>query len=118
MKEVVVCQSCGLVYPSDYITGWGRKYGIGLGSVPVCEGLRTDYSQPIVYPTQPPQPEKAMHPVGVCAGSVIRSNVPDETEMAILAVEDPYMTKRADKIREHQKTKSSSLKLHFDTIDQ
>jgi hypothetical protein len=37
------CNHSGLYFSGDYLREWGRKYGIGLGGVPVSECLDTDY---------------------------------------------------------------------------
>lgn len=113
-RDFVQCVECGTVYESDYFRDWGRKYGHGLGSRPVCEALSTDYTKSPVWPDG--NPAAAMHPVGVCKGNVIPVQLDEDTEVAITAVEDPHYTKRAVKMQSIQRKKSPELDLHLKTI--
>jgi len=111
MKTGFICQSCGAIWPNDYIDQWGRKYGIGLGSSPCCEAMRSDYSRPIAF--APETPEKAMHPVGVCKGTLQQKDFDDYVVGFIPASSDPSMMKRADLIRDKQAETSTALKVHL-----
>jgi hypothetical protein len=115
MKDFVKCCSCGMVFPADYFENWGRKYGKGLGPAPVCEALSTDYQKGFNAPQS--NPELAMYPVGVCKGQVIPVSLPEETETAILADNDPFMTQRGAIMREVQRNKRPELKVHLEKIE-
>jgi hypothetical protein len=114
MKKAYVCQSCGSIYPADYADQWGRKYGHGLGSMPVCEALNSRYDLPVGVDLR--YPENASHPVGVCKGVVILQDVDDKAEYNILAVDDPYMVKRAPIMQKIQLERSTALRLHLTTV--
>lgn len=115
-KKFVQCQACGTVYPADYFEKWGVKYGHQLGRTPVCEALSSDYNLEPIYPKNPPQPERMMHPVGVCAGPVISVMLPDNTETAIISTDDPFMVERSKLMQNIQRKKSKVLDLELKRI--
>lgn len=100
------CGHSGLLLPADYLRGWGRTYGIGLGPEPVSEVLDTDYD------TDPPEVtnkikriEQIMHPVGPCFSQLDHVMVPAEVfaaQSAILHVDDPDMDRRVAIVRPKQ----------------
>jgi hypothetical protein len=106
MVRAVRCNSCGLVYPEDYFQEWGRKYGIGLGPAPVCEGLQSDYGTKPKPPNQDfDTVDQVMHPVHVCKGTLSVVDIPSteaKDNRAILAIGDRSMSKRIAIIREKQ----------------
>jgi hypothetical protein len=103
--------SCGSLYPRDYVENWGRRYGIGLGSRPVCEAMNSRYDLPVAI--DPRYPSSASHPIGVCAGMLISTEVDEKEPLNIVAVDDPYMTKRAEIMQEIQVNKSVELRTHL-----
>lgn len=113
--RVVRCNSCGLVFDEDYYQEWGRKYGIGLGPVPVCEGLQSDYGMKPKPPNQDfDTVEQVMHPVHVCKGTLSVVDItPEERDAnkAILAIGDRSMSKRIAIIREKQEKKSPVVRM-------
>jgi hypothetical protein len=109
--EFVQCTHCGTVFPADYFNEWGKKYGIGLGSSPCCEALSSKYEMVPVWPAG--QPGAAMHPVGVCKGTVIPVMLDEATETAVTAVDDPFYQKRVTIMQAIQVKKSPELRLHF-----
>jgi len=100
------CGHSGLYLPGDFVKNWGRGYGIGLGPNPVSEVLDTDYfTDPPAITGEIRSLEQIMHPVGNCLSQVDYMLVEEavyEQNKAVLAVEDPYMTKRAAIIRAKQ----------------
>lgn len=113
MPKVIRCNKCGLCYPLDYIARWGREYGRGLGPVPMCEGLSSNYSRPFMPRGQvATSEEQLMHPLEVCRGSV---NIAEVTEKElkdntpILAATDKGMKKRAPIMRAIQLENSQAL---------
>lgn len=103
------CSRTGVFFPADYVEEWGRKYGIGLGPVPVSEALVNDYmSKPVVSPEG-----KAMHPIGTCRAQVDLVEVTEEEfnkSKAVLASEDVSYNKRAVIMRDKQLVKSTVLR--------
>jgi hypothetical protein len=101
------CSHSGLYYPADYIKEWGRKYGIGLGSTPVSEVHDTNYQQPAVVDNT----GSFMHPTGVTKAQLDFVEV-DEKEykenLAVLQIEDPQFTKRAEIIKTKQSVSSKA----------
>lgn len=116
-KKFVQCQECGTVFPDDYFTQWGRRYGHGLGRTPRCEALSSNYQAQPVYPTRPPQPEKMMHPVGICGGVVLPVQLPENTKTAIISTDDVYMVERGKLMQEIQRKKSPALDLELSRIE-
>jgi hypothetical protein len=110
-KSFIVCNKCGTIFPEDYMKNWGRKYGIGLGPEPVCEALDSKYEMDIAANKQ--DPLSAMFPVGVCKGSLTIQQLPAETETAVLAVDDPYMQKRAKIMRDIQRGNNHALNTYL-----
>jgi hypothetical protein len=111
--RVARCDRCGLCFPVDYYEQWGRKYGIGLGPVPKCEGLASNYAQkPLPDGFIPRSVEDVMHPLHTCGGSVTLTDVSEQEALdnvPILAIDDPGMRKRAQVMREHQAKKSKLM---------
>ncbi len=113
-KQVYKCNRCGTFFPDDYYDNWGRKYGIGLGPTPVCEALDSKYDVPPIASVM--DPSTFMHPVGVCRGNVIAADVDEATPTATLAIDDPYMIKRAAIMKEKQISKSNVMKFHHEKL--
>jgi hypothetical protein len=86
------CSRTGLLYPSDYVEEWGRKYGIGLGPVPISEALVNDYHRDIAGD---------MHGLSVARAQIDMVEVTEEEfiqNQAILDIDDPKY-----KVRYHEK---------------
>jgi len=101
------CSRTGLLYPADYVEEWGRKYGIGLGPVPLSEAVVNDYHRKVVGKS-----DNAMHPLSVAAAQVDLCEVtPEEFEenRAILHIEDDGYRTRAPLMRAKQFQKSRQL---------
>lgn len=115
-KRAFRCARTGLYYPADYIEEWGKKYGIGLGPVPVSEALVNDYHRPIVSDPKKSDSASTMHPLSVAAAQVDLVDV-EEVEFnantAILDIDDPGMNRRATLMRDKQLVKSQGMKSRF-----
>jgi len=101
------CSRTGLLYPEDYVEEWGRKYGIGLGSVPVSEALVNDYHRPPVGSS-----DTGMHALSVARAQVDLCEVtPAEFEenKAIVDAEDIGYRQRAPLMRAKQLIKSGDM---------
>jgi len=94
------CNHSGLYFPGDYLREWGRKFGIGLGGVPVSECLDTDY-----YSSLPEfgslngvsNPDQIAYPVRVSFASLDHELIDEShliTNGLIPAIEDLRMEKR------------------------
>lgn len=98
-----------MLFPSDYVEEWGRKYGIGLGPVPISEALVNDYSSKPVAG----QDGRAMHPIGTCRAQVDLVDVSEKEyneSRAVLAIDDINYSKRASIMRDNQLVKSIVLR--------
>jgi hypothetical protein len=107
------CSRTGLYYPSDYVEEWGRKYGIGLGCVPISEAITTRYDMPVC---EAKDSNKTMHPLGVCRSQVDLVEIEEEeylNNQAVLAIEDEDMSSRASIMRDKQLQKSAKLMSMF-----
>ncbi len=100
------CSSTGLLFPGDYIEEWGRKYGIGLGPMPVSECWESNYE---LAPATPDRNTRSLddcgHGVRSCMAPVFPVEVSGEVfakNKAILSSEDPSGAKRWEIIREIQ----------------
>lgn len=103
------CSRTGVLFPGDYVEEWGKRYGIGLGSVPVSEALTNRYDIPVASSRDERQ---TMHPVGVCRAQVDLVDVPEEeftANAAVLAIEDISMERRAPIMRGRQLLKSPAM---------
>lgn len=103
---VFQCGHSGLYFPGDYVKGWGRLYGIGLGIHPVSEVLDTDYetAPPIITPDVR-SIEQILHPVGNTLAQVDLMLVhPSQVQgnEAVLAQRDPMMDRRMSIVRQKQ----------------
>lgn len=101
------CSRTGLLFPSDYIEEWGRKYGIGLGPVPISEALVNDYQRDIAGD---------MHGLSVSRAQVDMVEVTEEEflkNQAILDIDDPKLKMRAEIMRNKQLLKSSKMQNRF-----
>jgi len=99
------CASSGKFFPGDYIAEWGRKYGIGLGKQPVSECLYTMYEMKPAIPASLRNVNQIMYPVGNHYAQVDAHFLPKgfvNGGSAILMIDDPFMIKRAEIIREKQ----------------
>lgn len=98
MILVFQCNESGLYFPSDYVRGWGKGYGLLCGPDVCSETLQSEYD------IAPPMPDRhtismdqIMHPLKVSRCQVDALLVERsfaESNMALLDVEDPYMRKR------------------------
>lgn len=100
------CGHSGLWYPSDYVKQWGRFYGFGLGPTPVSECLDSEYdvSPPAVTPDIR-SIDQLMHPVRFSMAQMDFDLVAPatlESLKPILAIDDPYMERRANILRQKQ----------------
>lgn len=97
------CQRTGKLFPGDYVENWGRKYGIGLGPKPVSECLLNQYDGN--RPVKGANGSQAMFPVGNSFAGIQEVEV-SEADMkknsAILAIDDPQMSSRAQVMIERQ----------------
>lgn len=101
-----VCNHSGLLLPGDYVKGWGRDYGIGMGPDPSSEVHDTDYDTP------PPQITNEIrsilqiqHPSGPSFAQVDRVMVhPSQFKAtaAIVVKDDRTVEKRASILRANQ----------------
>lgn len=101
------CSRTGLLYPADYIEGWGTKYGIGLGPVPISEALVNDYHRPVVG-----EGSSAMHGLSVARAQMDCVEVTEEefaANAAILDADDTKMIKRGSLMRDKQLVKSREM---------
>lgn len=97
------CLRTGVMFPEDYFEGWGTKYGIGLGPVPVSEALTNNYTG---------KPARAaggqgeeMYPIGTCCAQVQLVTVSDtvfKDNAAVLAIDDPALNIRGQIMRDRQ----------------
>lgn len=104
------CSRTGLLYPSDYVEEWGRKYGIGLGPVPVSEALVNMYMSPLI--PNPEHPEITMYPVATCRAQVDLVDIgeePSPEQIPVLAIDDPHMDTRAEIMRSRQRAHKPEL---------
>lgn len=107
------CARTGVMYPEDYVEEWGRKYGIGLGPVPVSEALTNQYHIDVA---ESKDSRRTMHPVGVCRAQLDHVTVSQEeydAHVAILAIDDPDMTTRGELMRTKQLRKSNKMRMMF-----
>jgi len=108
------CSRTGLYYPGDYMAEWGRKYGKGLGPVPVSEALVNVYESPI--PLNVKRPEQTMHPVANCCAQVDLVQIDEEeykANRAVLQSDDPDCEKRYEIMRSRQLINSTELSRLF-----
>jgi len=121
-KPAFICSHSGLLLPGDYIKGWGRDYGIGLGPDPVSEVFDTDYDTP------PPKMDNTiesidqiMHPVGPSFAQVDFLMVDPArlltANLAVLDKDDKRMKRRSEIILARQlvnpKSKLRGLRAAF-----
>lgn len=105
------CSHSGKYFPADYSKEWGRKYGIGLGPVPVSETLDSDTASPVCVPSNGNM-ERAMHPMGVTHAQVDFVWVEEdeyEANRLVLNSDDPDLVKRAGILRKNQIAKNGRL---------
>jgi hypothetical protein len=104
-----------MLFPPDYHEQWGRRYGIGLGTTPVSEALVNDYHFTIA---ENKDPLLSMHPVSVCRAQVDLVDIPDGSpeldRIAVVAIDDPYMDKRANLMRERQRVHDAHMRRIYD----
>jgi len=96
------CSRTGILFPDDYVENWGKKYGIGLGPVPVSEALVNLYDGHEASG----QGEKKSFPVGVCRAPLSFITVSEATfkeNAAIIASDDINMNARAEVMRSRQR---------------
>ena len=118
--RVMRCNKCGLCFPADYAEKWGRVYGVGLGSQPICEGLSSNYQAPCFPRGEIPQSNaQIMHPLENCRGQLSVVDVTEkeyEDNKAILAVEDKNMNRRVEVMRRIQIKKSLVMKSAIEAL--
>jgi len=100
------CNHSGLYFPADYVKGWGKGYGVGLGPDPVSEVLDSDYdTAPPAINDNTREIESIMHPL-VCTRMQVDLVEVNEAEYedgrAVLASQDPRMRARARICRDKQ----------------
>jgi len=106
------CSHSGLFYPSDYISNWGKKYGIGLGREIVSECLDTLYQCDPIRPENARIPDQIMYPVGVSRAQMDAFFVSPEVASAkkpVLALEDPVYQARTPILIEKQLAHPGSI---------
>jgi hypothetical protein len=111
MVKAFRCAHSGLYFPGDYTKEWGRKYGIGLGPVPVSECFDSAMNSPVCIPESGDM-SKAMHPIGVTHAQVDFCMVPKdeyEANRLILHSEDKDHSRRAKILRDNQIAKGGRL---------
>jgi len=99
-----------MLFPGDYIEQWGKRYGIGMGSVPVSEALVNVYDSPLIRNND--NPDMTMYPVATCRAQVDLCVMPDEEakpKMAVLAIDDPHMEIRTEIMRGRQREHSAEM---------
>lgn len=109
------CARTGLIYPADYIEEWGRKYGIGLGPIPVSEALINDYHRPVAVPDNGDE-SLTMHGLSVCRSQMDYVEVTEEEierKSPVLAINDPTYRVRGQIMRDKQLIKSTSMQSRF-----
>ena len=107
------CSRTGVLFPPDYVEQWGRKYGVGLGPVPVSEALVNNYDAPIA---EDRTNTRTMHPVGTCHAQVDLVEVTEEEfalNAAILHENDQDYSERATLMRKKQLLKSPKMQSLF-----
>jgi hypothetical protein len=107
------CSRTGVLFPADYVEEWGRKYGIGLGSVPISEALVNSYHDPVCVAGDE---NTSMHPLANCRSQVDLVDVTEEEyfeKEAVLQVDDVNMSKRAQVMRDNQLVKSNQMRSMF-----
>lgn len=105
------CSHSGLMYPADYVSQWGRKYGISLGKEVVSECLDTNYHVKPISPDKARRPEHIMFPFGFSRASVDAFFVPLEVankNMPVLHNDDPLYETRTPILRAKQMAKKDS----------
>lgn len=106
MAKAFRCSRTGVMFPRDYVEEWGRKYGIGLGPVPLSEALVNDYHRDIVGDNG------GMHPLSVCRAQVDLVDVTDAeyaANKAILDIDDDKYKVRSVLMRNKQLVKSAKM---------
>ena len=110
------CSRTGMCFPPDYIEEWGKKYGIGLGPVPVSEALVNDYFRPVVSDPKESGEKSAMHPLSVCKAQIDFVDVEQaeyDANIPILAIDDQNLIRRGQLMRDKQLVKSGEMKRQF-----
>ena len=119
MVRAFRCSRTGLYFPADYVEEWGRKYGNGLGPIPVSEALVNAYDQPIaIHPTKPGE---AMHPLCACKAQVDLVEITEEeynSNKAIISTDDPDVYDRATLMRAKQTLKSPKMASMYPDLHQ
>jgi len=108
MSKAFRCSRTGLLFPPDYMEEWGKKYGIGLGPVPISEALVNDYHRDPVGST-----DTGMHGLSVCRSQVDLVDVSEEeliTNSAILDIDDIGYRHRGPLMRAKQLKKSALMR--------
>jgi hypothetical protein len=81
------CLRTGLFFPEDYVENWGKKYGLGLGPVPISEALINDYTRDPVKKADGSQ----IYPVANCRAQIVPVEVEEaafEAKKAIIHEDD------------------------------
>lgn len=116
MARYFRCSRTGVLFPPDYVEQWGRRYGIGLGSTPISEALVNCYESGIG--ANPRDPMLSMFPVAVCRAQVDLVDISDVTgeTMAIIAIDDPDMVKRAEIMRGRQRDNNPEMSRIYNDV--
>lgn len=109
------CSRTGMLYPADYVELWGKRYGIGLGTIPVSEALTNEYQSPLIPNSE--RPLETMYPVAVCRAQVDLVEIPDDSDLLkpengkipVLAIDDPNMSIRSEIMRTRQRDHSAEM---------
>jgi hypothetical protein len=105
------CQHSDLLLPGDWVKEWGRKYGHGLGPVPVSPCLDSQYHC-TMGEAHEPNSGVMMHPVGYTYAGIQEVDVTKEEfakRAMILHEDDRQMTKRVKVILEKQKARKQEI---------
>lgn len=108
------CARTKLYYPDDYVEQWGRKYGIGMGPVPLSEAMVIDYDGKFVVNER--DAALSMHATGCCRAQVDLVQIEEEefySNQAITDQEDPGFVKRGEIMRDKQKIKSAAAMRYY-----
>lgn len=111
------CSRTGLFYPSDYVEQWGRKYGRGLGTVPVSEAVVNMYRRKPVYGRD----GLMSHPIANCRAQVDMVEIEEAdylANLAILHIDDPDYQKRGELMHHKGMVKEQSMvsQIHPDKV--
>jgi hypothetical protein len=111
------CNHSGKLLPADYVDQWGRKYGHGLGPIPVSECLDVAYGKlPDIDRPSYASIDDLMYPLqdthaGISPCEVGQVEAGDPESWLILAKDDPTFSKRIAVIKEIQNERPEMVAL-------